>query len=306
VRLLSPTDVRGLLAAHDLRPSRALGQNFLADPNTARRIVRLAGVGPGDRVLEIGPGVGSLTVALVEAVSPGGQVLALELDRHLLPVLDEVVADLPAVRVVQGDAMTVDYGELLGGAEGWTMVSNLPYNVATPLMARLLDEVPALRTMSVMVQKEVAERLAAPPGTPACGAVSVKVAYHATAAITGVVPPTVFVPRPKVDSAIARFERRPAPVVEVPSPDALFALARAGFAQRRKTLRQALKPVLGTRVEEVLGAAGVATMARAETLTLEQWAALARAAGASCVPEEQGVFGRNAEGGSGEPAGSAP
>jgi len=276
VRLLSPTDVRGLLAAHDLRPSRALGQNFLADPNTARRIVRLAGVGPGDRVLEVGPGVGSLTVALAEAVSPGGEVLALELDRHLLPVLSEVVGGVPAVRVVQGDALTADYDTLLGGRGPWTMVSNLPYNVATPLVARLLDEVPQVRVMSVMVQKEVAERLAAPPGTRVCAAISVKVAYHATAAVVGVVPPTVFVPRPKVDSAVVRFERRPAPPVDVPSPEALFALARAGFAQRRKTLRQALRPRLGAEVEAVLAAAAIPPMARAETLTLEQWAALAR------------------------------
>src|SRR5581483_2177977 len=191
VRLLSPADVRSLLAAHDGRPSRALGQNFLADPNTARRIVRLAGVGPGQRVLEIGPGVGSLTVALAEAVSPGGQVLALELDRHLLPVLGEVVGDRPEVRVVHGDALTADYGALLGSGP-WTMVSNLPYNVATPLVARLLDEVDQLRVLSVLVQKEVAERLAAPPGTPACGAISVKVAYHAAAAVVGTVPPTVF------------------------------------------------------------------------------------------------------------------
>jgi len=292
VRLLSPTDVRGLLAAHDLRPSRALGQNFLADPNTARRIVRLAGVGPGDRVLEIGPGVGSLTVALVEAVSPGGEVLALELDRHLVPVLQEVVAGLPGVRVVQGDAMTADYADLLADADApavgagaspapWTMVSNLPYNVATPLLARLLDEVPALRTLSVMVQKEVAERLAAPPGTPDCGAISVKVAYHATASIVGVVPPTVFVPRPKVDSAIARFERRAEPPVDVPAPDALFSLARAGFAQRRKTLRQSLKPLLGATADEVLAAAGIQPMTRAEALTIDEWAALARAAGSA-------------------------
>jgi len=280
VRLLSPTDVRGLLAAHDLRPSRALGQNFLADPNTARRIVRLAGLRPGDRVLEVGPGIGSLTVALAEAVSPGGEVVALEIDRHLLPVLDEVVADLPQVRVVHGDALVVDYEALLRHARPWTMVSNLPYNVATPLMARLLDDVPRLQILSVMVQKEVAERLAAPPGTPACGAISVKVAYHATASIVGVVPPTVFMPRPKVDSAIARFERRGDPPVEVPSAEALFRLARAGFGQRRKTLRQALRPVLEGRVEAVLAAADIAPMARAETLSLDQWAALARAAAA--------------------------
>jgi 16S rRNA (adenine1518-N6/adenine1519-N6)-dimethyltransferase len=184
------------------------------------------------------------------------------------------------VRVVQGDALTVDYRALLADIGPWTMVSNLPYNVATPLMARLLEEVPALRTLSVMVQKEVGARLAAPPGTPACGAISVKVAYHATAAVVGVVPPTVFVPRPKVDSAIVRFERRPAPPVDVPSAGGLFALARAGFAQRRKTLRQALRSLLGNRAEEVLTAAGVAPTARAETLTLDQWAALARAAAA--------------------------
>ena len=283
MRLLSPTDVRGLLAAHDLRPSRALGQNFLADPNTARRIVRLAGVGPGDRVLEIGPGIGSLTVALAEAVAPGGEVLALELDRHLLPVIAEVITGLPAVQVVQGDALTVDYGGLLGaggegGARPWTMVSNLPYNVATPLVARLLDEVPALRVLSVMVQKEVAERLAAPPGTSGCGAISVKVAYWTTAAVVGTVPPTVFLPRPKVDSAVVRFERRSEPPVDVPAPEALFTLARTGFAQRRKTLRQALRPALGGRTEATLAAAGIPPMARAETLSLEQWAALTRAA----------------------------
>jgi 16S rRNA (adenine1518-N6/adenine1519-N6)-dimethyltransferase len=135
-----------------------------------------------------------------------------------------------------------------------------------------------------MVQKEVAERLAAPPGTPACGAISVKVAYHATAAVVGVVPPTVFLPRPKVDSAVVRFERRPVPPVEVPSPDGLFALARGGFGQRRKTLRQALRPLLGGEVEAVLAAAGVPSMARAETLTLEEWAALARAAAAVAPP----------------------
>jgi 16S rRNA (adenine1518-N6/adenine1519-N6)-dimethyltransferase len=216
-----------------------------------------------------------------------------------------VVADLPQVRVVHGDALTVDYEALLGDARPWTMVSNLPYNVATPLMARLLDEVPRLETLSVMVQKEVAERLAAPPGTPACGAISVKVAYHATASIVGVVPPTVFVPRPKVDSAIARFERRSAPPVEVPSAEGLVTLARAGFGQRRKTLRQALRPVLGGQVGAVLAAAGIAPLARAETLSLDQWAALARAAHASGVPLEQGVSPRSAEGGA-TPAGGSP
>jgi len=167
--------------------------------------------------------------------------------------------------------------------------------VATPLMARLLEDVPALARLSVMVQKEVAERLAAPPGTPDCGAISVKVAYHATAAIVGVVPPTVFVPRPKVDSAVVRFERRDAPPVDVPSAERLFTLARAGFGQRRKALRQALRPVLGADAEAVLAAAGIPGLTRAEALTLEQWAGLARAAAVFGVPDQQGVLGRNAE-----------
>jgi 16S rRNA (adenine1518-N6/adenine1519-N6)-dimethyltransferase len=276
MRLLSPADVRTLLAGHGVRPSRALGQNFLADANTARRIVRLAGVGPDSRVLEIGPGVGSLTLALAEEAS---EVLALELDRHLLPVLEEVTSGAPGVRVVQGDALTVDYGALLGSDGPWMMVSNLPYNVATPLLAHLLEDVPQLERLVVMVQKEVAERLAAPPGTPACGAISVKVAYHARSSVLAVVPPTVFVPRPRVDSAVVAFDRRPAPPVEVPSPQTMFELARAGFGQRRKMLRQSLRPVLGPGAEEVLRAAGLDPEARAETLRLEDWGALARAAG---------------------------
>lgn len=276
-RLLSPADVRGLLSAHGVHPSRALGQNFLADPNTARRIVRLAGVEPGDGVLEVGPGVGSLTLALADQVGPGGSVTALELDRHLVPVLHEVLAGKPNVRLEQGDALTIDYDMLLADGTA-TMVSNLPYNVATPLIARLLEGVPRLTRLVVLVQREVAERLAAPPGTRESGAVSVKVHFFARPSVLAVVPPTVFVPRPRVDSALVAFDRLPAPPVDVPSAAGLFELARAGFAQRRKTLRQALRPKLGASAAEVLAAAGVDPGARAEALSLEEWAALARTA----------------------------
>jgi 16S rRNA (adenine1518-N6/adenine1519-N6)-dimethyltransferase len=281
-RLLSPTDVRGLLTDHGVRPSRALGQNFLADPNTARRIVRLARVEPGDRVLEVGPGVGSLTLALADGVGPGGSVTALELDRHLMPVLRQVLAERPNVRLEQGDALTVDYDPLLADGTA-TMVSNLPYNVATPLIARLLEGVPNLTRLVVLVQREVAERLAAPPGTRESGAVSVKVAFFARPSVLAVVPPTVFVPRPGVDSALVAFDRLPAPPVDVPSAARLFELARAGFAQRRKTLRQALRPMLGPSAAEVLTAAGVDPGARAEALSLEEWAALARTVGTAPV-----------------------
>jgi len=272
--LLSPADIASLLGAHGIRPSRALGQNFLADANTARRIARLAEVGTGDQVLEIGPGVGSLTLALAEL---GASVLALELDRHLLPVLESVVGDQPSVTIEHGDALSWDFsGRLRDGS--WVCVSNLPYNVATPVVVRLLEEAPAVSRMLVMVQREVGERLASAPGSREYGAVSVKVAYHATARVVGSVPPTVFVPRPKVESALVRIERRAAPPVDVPSYDALFTLVRAGFAQRRKMLRRALKSELGARTETVLEAAGIEPSARAESLALDDWAALAKAA----------------------------
>src|SRR4051812_24884793 len=155
MRLLSPTDIRALLAAHDLRPSRALGQNFLADPNTARRIVRLSGDVAGAHVVEVGPGLGSLTLALAEA---GARVVALELDPRLAPIVADVTKDLD-VRVVQGDALTVDWDELLGDAPTWSMVANLPYNVAVPVLMRAVEGAPMISEFLVMVQREVGERL---------------------------------------------------------------------------------------------------------------------------------------------------
>jgi 16S rRNA (adenine1518-N6/adenine1519-N6)-dimethyltransferase len=275
VTSLTPATIGELIERHGLRRSRALGQHFLADPNTARRIVRLAGVEPGDGVFEVGPGVGSLTVALAEA---GASVTALELDRHVLPVLAEVVGGAD-VRVVRGDALTEDLGALLPArAGGWKLVSNLPYNVATPIVARVLDDVPAVRSLLVMVQREAGERLAAPPGGRDYGAVSVKVAYHGRARVVGAVPRTVFVPEPNVDSVLVSIVRHAEPPVAVPSPDALFTLVQTGFAQRRKMLRRALRPTLGERATDVLEAAGVDPRARAEALDLDAWAAIANAA----------------------------
>ena len=177
---LSGRDVSELLAAHGLHPSRALGQNFVVDPNTVRRIARLAEVGPGDRVIEIGAGLGSLTLALAET---GADVTAVEVDRGLVPVLREVVEPV-GVRVVEADALTVDWRALLGD-DDWSLVANLPYNVATPLVADLLDGVPQITRMLVMVQREVGERLAARVGDEGYGAVSVKVAYWARAEVVG-------------------------------------------------------------------------------------------------------------------------
>jgi 16S rRNA (adenine1518-N6/adenine1519-N6)-dimethyltransferase len=262
-----------LLDRHGLRPGRALGQNFVADPNTVRRIARLAGVGPGDRVVEVGAGLGSLTLALAET---GASVTAMELDRHLLPVLRSLV-EPAGVRVVEADAMAVDWAALLGSTPGWALVANLPYNIATPLVAGLLDGVPVITRMLVMVQREVGERLVAGAGDPAYGAVSVKVAYWATASLVGRVPRSVFVPEPRVDSTLVAIDRRPAPAVdpEVVDPARLFRLVRAGFAQRRKMLRRALAGLVSL---EAFEAAGVRPEARAEELDVDAWGRLAACA----------------------------
>lgn len=266
----SPAAIAALLRAHGLTPSRALGQNFVADPNTVRRIARLAEVGPGDRVVEIGAGLGSLTLALVEA---GAEVTVVEIDRHLVPVLRQVVEPL-GVRVIHGDALRLDWDEVLGsGSTGWSLVANLPYNVATPLVLDLLDHVPAIEAMLVMVQLEVGERLVAGVGDAAYGIPSVKVAYWATAELVGKVPPSVFIPRPKVDSALVRIVRRPHPAVEA-DPERLFALVRAGFGQRRKMLRRSLA---GLVTAEAFERAGVRPESRAEELSVHDWARLARA-----------------------------
>ncbi len=264
------TGARRLLHEHGLRPSRALGQNFLGDPNTARRIVRLAEVGPGDHVVEVGAGLGSLTLALADA---GAAVTAIEADRHLVPVLQRLV-EPAGVQVVHADATSLRWPELLAGAPRWALVANLPYNVAVPIVLRVLDEAPAVQRLLVMVQREVAERLAAGPGSKAYGGVSVHVSYWAEARIVGRVPATVFVPRPNVESALVSFRRLAEPAVDPArvGPDRLFAVVRAGFAQRRKMLRRSLAGVVAP---DAFAAAGVSPEARAEQLDVEAWGRLA-------------------------------
>lgn len=244
-----------------------MGQNFVVEPNTVRRIAELAGVGLGDRVVEVGPGLGALTLALLET---GAEVTAVEIDEVLVDVLEEVAGDHGSLRIVHADAMGVDWESLLG-AGPWTLVSNLPYNVSVPLVCDLLDDVPAIVRLVVMVQLEVADRLVASPGDDAYGLPSVKVAYHAEARKVGRVPPSVFLPRPRVDSALVDVVRRPEPLVAA-DPEVLFSLVRAGFAHRRKMLRGALRGIVD---EAGLVAAGVDPTLRAEDLDLAQWAAIA-------------------------------
>jgi 16S rRNA (adenine1518-N6/adenine1519-N6)-dimethyltransferase len=236
-------------------------------------------------VIEIGAGLGALTLALAET---GADVTAVEVDRGLVPLLRTEV-EPHGVHVVEADALTLDWDELLGAAEAapaaaaWTMVANLPYNVAVPVVLRALDEAPEVRSMLVMVQREVGERLAAGPGNKAYGAVSVKVAYHATAKVVGRVPASVFVPRPAVESVLVRIERRPVVAVDpgiVPASE-LFELVRAGFGHRRKMLRQSLAGLVG---HEAFAAAGIDPEARAENLGIEEWGRLAASAPGQRAP----------------------
>jgi 16S rRNA (adenine1518-N6/adenine1519-N6)-dimethyltransferase len=255
-----------LLASHGLTAGRALGQNFVVDPNTVRRIARLAGVGPGSPVIEIGAGLGSLTLALVET---GASVTAVERDRHLIPVLREVVAGHP-VRLVEGDAMDLDWASVLGDHDRWSLVANLPYNVATPLVLDLLAGVPAIGRMVVMVQREAGERLSAGPGSRTYGIPSVKVALRARARIVGIVGPDVFLPRPRVGSALVEIVRREAPATTA-DPDRLIHLVERAFNQRRKMLRRSLT---GLVPAEAFATAGVAPEARPEQLSVADWGRL--------------------------------
>ena len=267
----SPQAIRALLDGIGTAPRRALGQNFVADPNTVRRVARLAGVGPGDHVVEIGAGLGSLTLALAET---GAHVTAVEVDSRIAGALRTVLsgAGVPdtSVTVIEADAMKLDWPAVLGG-DRWTLVANLPYNVATPLVCDLLDGVPEIERMLVMVQREVADRFVADPGSKQYGAVSVKIAYWASARLAGVVPPSVFVPRPNVESALVEIIRRRPPATD---PTELFSLVRTAFGQRRKMLRRSLAERVSP---EQFATAAISPQARPEQLDVDAWCRLTEA-----------------------------
>jgi 16S rRNA (adenine1518-N6/adenine1519-N6)-dimethyltransferase len=275
--LLGPADLRVLAQRLGLRPSKRLGQNFVHDANTVRRIVAAADLAAGDVVLEVGPGLGSLTLGLLHAVD---RVLAVEVDALLAAALPATVADRAAdragaLRVLTADALRVRRAQIIeavGGLEPTALVANLPYNVGVPVLLHLLAELPSLRRGLVMVQAEVADRLAAPPGTRCYGAPSVKAAWFADVRRAGSVPRGVFWPVPNVDSGLVALTRRPAPSA-VPR-EKVFALIDAAFAQRRKTLRAALAGWAGSAAaaERLLRAAGVDPGTRGEQLAVDDYA----------------------------------
>ncbi|MFI7211091.1 16S rRNA (adenine(1518)-N(6)/adenine(1519)-N(6))-dimethyltransferase RsmA [Micromonospora maritima] len=278
--LLGPAEIRELAARLGVTPTKKLGQNFVHDPNTVRRIVTAAGLTPDDVALEVGPGLGSLTLALLPVAA---HVHAVELDPTLAAALPETAArfagpDAARLTVHPADALRVTAADLADPAPT-ALVANLPYNVAVPVVLHLLAELPTLRHGLVMVQKEVADRLVAGPGSKVYGIPSVKLAWYARSRSAGKVPPNVFWPVPNVDSGLVAFTRREPPRPDVPR-QAVFAVVDAAFAQRRKTLRAALAGWAGgaDRAAAALTAAGVDPGARGESLTVEQFAAIAASA----------------------------
>ncbi|MEV4310702.1 16S rRNA (adenine(1518)-N(6)/adenine(1519)-N(6))-dimethyltransferase RsmA [Actinocrispum sp. NPDC049592] len=275
--LLGPAEVRRLASELDVRPTKKLGQNFVHDPNTVRRIVATAELSPEDVVLEVGPGLGSLTLALLPACR---EVVAVEIDPVLAKRLPETAADhapelAGRLRVVEADALRITKADV---GEPTAMVANLPYNVAVPVVLHLLAELPSLRTVLVMVQAEVADRMAAGPGSKAYGVPSVKVAWYADARRSVTVSRSVFWPVPNVDSALVRLVRHEPPA-DV-DRERLFTLVDAAFSQRRKTLRGALASWAGSpdRAAEVVRAAGIDPGLRGEQLTVRDFSRILEAA----------------------------
>ncbi|MFI9844180.1 16S rRNA (adenine(1518)-N(6)/adenine(1519)-N(6))-dimethyltransferase RsmA [Nonomuraea sp. NPDC051941] len=275
MRLLGPAEIRILADKLDLRPTKKLGQNFVIDAGTVRRIVRVADLSENDVVIEVGPGLGSLTLALLPSAA---HVVAVEIDPVLAGQLPITVADrggLDKLTVVNADAMRITPDDLSGFAPT-ALVANLPYNVAVPVVLHLLEVLPSLRKGLVMVQSEVADRLAAGPGSKVYGIPSIKAAWYADVRRAGPVGRTVFWPIPNVDSGLVSMVRREPPTTSA-SREEVFAVVDAAFAQRRKTLRAALAGWAGSaaQAEAALRAAGVDPSARGEQLDITSFARIA-------------------------------
>lgn len=269
---LGPAEIRDLAELLGLQPTKKLGQNFVVDANTVRRIVAASGVTDADTVVEVGPGLGSLTLGLL---ATGASVVAVEIDERLAGQLPKTVDQLhpeAPLTVVTADAMTVT--ELPGDPNA--LVANLPYNISVPVLLHLLEHFPALRTGLVMVQAEVGQRLAASPGSKVYGGPSVKAAWYGAWRTAGMVSRQVFWPVPNVDSILVGFERRATPLGTEDERRTMFAIVDAAFQQRRKMLRQALVPLFGAAASATLEAAGIDPTSRGEQLRVEEFLAIAR------------------------------
>ena len=285
MKLYAPSTIREIKDKHGFKISKSLGQNFLTDKNIIDKIIESADIGENDLVIEIGPGLGVLTR---EAAEEAGKVVAVEIDNNLIPILEENLADFNNIEIINQDILKVslinvlEQNDIINGhkREGIKIIGNLPYYITTPIIMKILeDRVPA-DSITIMMQKEVADRIKAEPGSKTYGALSAAVQYYCTVEDVAKVPKEVFFPQPKVDSAVIRLDIRKERPVDLDNVDVFFACIKSGFGQRRKTLSNSLSGVCGLSKEAVLEAlteAGIDPVRRAETLSLEDFANLANA-----------------------------
>ena len=274
-----PRNTIEVLQRHNFTFQKKYGQNFLIDPNVLERVIGAAEVSKEDCVLEIGPGFGTMTQLLAERA---GKVVAVEIDRNLIPILEETLSPYSNVTVINEDILKLDVEEAIrvrGEGRPVKVVANLPYYITTPIIMSLLEGGAPLESITVMVQKEVAERMQAGPGTKDYGALSLAVQYYSRPEVVANVPPNCFIPRPNVGSAVIRLTRYGTPPVQAADPGKLFTVIRASFNQRRKTLANSLGnapglPASRERVTRILAEMGLPAMIRGEALTLEQFAEL--------------------------------
>lgn len=277
--IATPKNTQHILRKHGFTFKKSLGQNFLIDQNILGKIVAAADITPTSGVLEIGPGIGALTEKLAQSA---GKVIAIEIDDRLLPILQELFEEQANIEIVHGDVLQLDVGQLirekLAGCTTCHVVANLPYYVTTPILMKLLEEQHELQNIVVMIQKEVAERMAAKPGGKDYGSLSIAVQYYCIPELVTIVPQTVFIPRPNVDSAVIRLNIRQEPPVHVADESYFFQVVRAAFAHRRKTIYNNLTARYGkqdkARIAAVLEACGIDASRRAETISIEDFAAL--------------------------------
>ena len=266
---LTRTQAMDLLHKYGISPRKSLGQNFVIEPNTIRQVIELSSIKPSDFIIEIGPGIGSLTLSLLEVA---GHVTAVEIDSALVEILeDSLEPEDKKFRLIHADVMDLDLNELLiARNETWKLVANLPYNISVPLICDFLERVPEITKMTVMVQREVAERLVAKPGEKAFGLPSLKVQYFAEVKKIADVPSSVFLPKPKVESSLLQIKRLEKHSIST-NPELLFELAKQAFNQRRKMLRRSLKDIFELNDFESVG---IDPTSRAEDITLEEWISL--------------------------------
>lgn len=268
-----------LVKKYNFKFTKSLGQNFLVDQSVPRDIVDGADVGPEDLVIEIGPGVGTLTAQILKIAK---RVVAIELDDTLIPILTEELGGYPNFSLIHNDALKVNFDEIIGDEQSVKLVANLPYYVTTPIIVKLLKEKHKFKSLTIMIQKEVAERMNAEPGNKDYGALTLLVQYYCNTKIVRKVPPACFIPRPKVDSIVIRLDKIDEPKVKVDNEKLFFDIIRNSFNMRRKTLWNGVKSIgpAKEKLEEAFEKAGVDPKRRGETLSIQEFATLA-----NCINE---------------------